>query len=234
MAYKGRAQETAAASLACEETFGVVLLSGGDVLDAVYHEVCGGTTAGADEVWDSPPIAGLVPVWDSDKDGGSPDLADEKQVAAFLFGPFAEGYCSPTGASYPKYARKYFRWTKTMSADELRSACGVSSVRSLEVIDRRKSGRVRKLRVTGDSGEKIFEKELPIRNTFGLYSGLFVMKPEIRGGHVASVQFAGAGHGHGVGLCQMGAWTMATRGQTWEQILAHYYRGARIEQIYRK
>lgn len=231
-AYKGMKLESAAGNRACDETLGVVLLADGDVMDGVYSNMCGGVTAGAEDVWDSDPMPGLVPVYD-DPQQARPNLGTDEAMAAFLQHPHANTFCDCANRGCANYAKKYYRWSKTIDAAALSRASGVGKVKDIRVTERRTSGRVRKLTFYGDGGSKTIEKELPIRHALDLWSGLFVVTTEKAGGYVRSATFTGAGNGHGVGLCQHGAREMALRGATYQQILAHYYRGAAIQKIYR-
>lgn len=234
-AYKGTKGETAASNAACDGTFGVVLTAAGEVLDGVYHNVCGGVTALPDDVWNSKPLPGFVAVYDAPGRPGTPDLSTDAAMARFLTSPPAGTFCDPAGkAGYPKYAQKYYRWQKSVTASRLQSAGGVGRVKDVRVVERRPSGRVRKLAIVGDRGTKIIEKELPIRNALDLWSGLFIVQTQKdSSGYVTSAVFTGAGNGHGVGLCQHGARVMASEGVSWDRILGHYYSGARLARIYR-
>jgi len=231
-AYKGIGEETPAIRKACDDTLGYVLVAGGDVLNAVYHNVCGGVTAGAEEVWDSKPIAGLSPVFDKQR-GGVVDLSSDAAVAEFINDPGTDMFCFPGNPNYANYAKKYFRWSKTLSGSEAGKMAGVGTITDIVVTQRMRSGRVRKLTVRGTNGSKTFEKELNIRNVFGLWSGLFVLDVQRSGNQISSVTFKGAGNGHGVGLCQHGAREIARRSGTFDQILGHYYPGAALQKIYR-
>jgi peptidoglycan hydrolase-like amidase len=233
MAYTGMKPETEVSNAAVDATTGYVLATGGKVLDAVYHNVCGGITAGAEDVWDCKPIPGLQSVLDARAGGGVSDLSSDGALGRLLVSEPANVFCSPGNPGYPSYARKYFRWTKDMDGEELERRCGVGRVRDIAVVERRPSGRVRLVRIVGERGEKTVERELPIRNLLGLWSGLFVMRTVKTQGSVSGVTFTGAGNGHGVGMCQMGAWMMAARGLKCEQILGHYYRGVQLSRIYR-
>jgi SpoIID/LytB domain protein len=233
MAYKGMNVETTAANDAVDATLGMVLVAAGEVLDAVYHNVCGGITAPAEDVWDSRPKVALETVLDTDRPRVPPDLSTDSALLRFLESGGSDSFCYPDSAGYPAYAKKYFRWEKTLSAEQLARACGVGPVTDIRVIERRPSGRVRKLEVTGTGGRRIIEKELPIRQMFDLWSGLFVLRTSKSAGRVVSATFVGGGNGHGVGLCQQGARVMAARGFKAEAILSHYYRSAQIRRIYR-
>jgi len=234
MAYRGDADVTPAMRCACEETRGQVLLADGQVLDAVFHTCCGGITAGAEDVWDSAPIPGLQPVWDQPYVAKPAFFSTEDDVVRFLMSPPGDSYCSSDHALYPEYARKYFRWSKSYSWRELEQIAGVGHLKDIRIAERRPSGRVRKLLFDGDRGTRVVEKELPIRRLLDLPSGLFVIKILRNSrGEPESVEFYGAGSGHGVGLCQMGAWTMAQKGATCSQILKHYFPRATLAQLYR-
>lgn len=232
-AYKGMSVETDKSNRACDETLGVVLLDGdGEVVNAVYHNVCGGVTAAADDVWEGGPVAGLTPVFDKIP-SARPSLSTDSAMRVFLSGDGQDYFCWPGNPDYANYAKKYFRWEKSYTGAQLARMSGVGKVRSIEVTERRPSGRVRKLTVVGDRGSKTTEKELPIRNQFDLWSGLFIMDVTMSGGYVSQVTFRGAGNGHGVGLCQHGAREIARRGGKFEQILKHYYPMTRAQKIYR-
>lgn len=231
-AYKGISEETQQIRQACDETLGYVLSVNGDVLNAVYHNVCGGVTAGAEEVWDSEPIPGLSPVFDTIK-GGPVNLSEEAACRQFLNDPGTQYFCYSGNPGCAEYAKKYFRWKKHLSGDEIAKIAGVGTLTDISVTQRMRSGRVRKLLVTGTSGSKTYEKELNIRHAFDLWSGLFVLDIERSGSSITGVTFTGAGNGHGVGLCQHGAREIARRGGTFDQILGLYYPGAMLKKIYR-
>ena len=228
MAYKGVSAENPACRQAVDETLGLALVVDNNVLDAVFHNVCGGTTAGSEEVWDGGAVPGLVPVLDDGRGRSAPDLSSDRAAAAFIASASPSLCCHPDNPGYPNYAKKYFRWEKTMTLDQVGRACGIGSARDVRVVKRTPSGRVRTLEISGSRGTKTIEKELPIRNTFDLWSGFFVV--EVSGN---SVTFRGAGNGHGVGLCQMGARAMAAKGAKFTQILQNYYPQASIKRIYR-
>lgn len=232
MAYKGAEGVTPAMRKACYETRGIVLTAGGKILDAVFHNMCGGITACAEDVWDSPHIAGLDSVWDGLRAHAAPMFRSEEEVSDFLASPPQGIFCCPEENTLPSYARKYFRWTRRLDNAELIRRCG-APLRDIRILERRPSGRVRKLALVTAAGTRVIEKELPIRRLFDLPSGFFILRVERDGAVIRSVEFRGAGSGHGVGLCQMGAWSMASKGFGFQAILEHYYPNARLSQIYR-
>jgi peptidoglycan hydrolase-like amidase len=231
MAYSGCDGVTPDMKRAALETRGLVLMADGQVLDAVFHTMCGGVTAGAEDVWDSPHIPGLEPIWDSARGSGRAYFSSEDEVARFILSPSSGCFCDPAAANFPSYARKYYRWTRSLDAVELRQRCG-GTVLDIRILERRSSGRVRKLEIVTTNGSRVIEKELPIRRLFDLPSGLFLLRvvPGSRG--VDSVEFTGAGSGQGVGMCQMGAWSMAEKGFSYEAILRHYFPTAKLGRLY--
>jgi len=202
----------------------------GRVIDAVYHNVCGGVTAGSEDVWSGPPEPGLVPVFDRPGARNIPVLTSDEAVARVLADTSMSSFCNSGQPGYPDYARKYYRWQIRLDAVELTRIGGVGRVRSIAVEERRASGRVRKLRITGDGGSRVIEKDKPIRDAFGLPSSFFVLRATQSGGYVSSVEFIGGGNGHGVGLCQMGRARWRQPGMTicgfWRTITA----GQQVEQ----
>ena len=147
-------------------------------------------------------------------------------VAAFIAHP-PSAYCGQSKLG----AGDRFRWTVTRSKDELDkllSKYGLGPIKSIEVLERGVSGRARALRVSGAARSEVIRGELRIRQTFGnLRSSLFVVEMQ-NGGAL----FHGAGFGHGVGMCQTGAIGRAQRGQSYEEILRHYFSGAEVARIY--
>jgi peptidoglycan hydrolase-like amidase len=136
----------------------------------------------------------------------------------------------------------FYRWRVRLGQDELlellRAKLGVSfgAVHKMEAVERGASGRIVRLRVVGESETMVIGKELEIRRALSpshLYSSAFVVESEgIEGGAPAAFTLIGAGWGHGVGLCQIGAALMAERGYDFRRILEHYYRGARLYGLY--
>jgi len=131
---------------------------------------------------------------------------------------------------------RFFRWEVRLTPEEVAKAAAhygaVGSVK--DIVPRRigTSGRVVELAVVGSEGEIVL-KGLKIRFALGLKENLFVIDRELdEGGNVKLFVFTGKGWGHGVGLCQVGAFGMARAGSSYGQILAHYYPGTLVEQVY--
>jgi stage II sporulation protein D len=133
-------------------------------------------------------------------------------------------------------ASRYFRWEVRLTPAELQKAIAthgsVGRVRDVEVRRLGVSGRVVELAVLGSEGELLLHG-LKIRWALGLRENLFVVERELDAkGDVARFVFNGKGWGHGVGLCQVGAYGMAQAGARFDEILRHYYTGVRIEKAY--
>jgi SpoIID/LytB domain protein len=155
----------------------------------------------------------------------------ETELRAWLaVGPSADGpWCAR-----PKEAQVNFRWQKTIDVAALAARAGIGALRDLVVLERGVSGRATKLRLAGDGGDKEIRGELEIRRALGnLKSAMFVLDiARDAGGHVTSLAATGGGHGHGVGMCQVGAVGMAAAGRKYDEILRQYYGVAHLRKLY--
>lgn len=236
--YAGVDAEDDRTSRAVDATRGEVMMADNNrIVHAFYSSNAGGHTENNENVWDVEPQdhlrgkadapAGDVP--DQFRDGISED-----QLEDFL------------DSDFPAHSREasvsssdFYRWEATASPSEVRSWLAardddVGPLVDAEVLERGVSARVVRLRVEGENGEAIVERELNVRRLFdGLRSGLFAMDVE-RGpdGRVREFQFRGAGFGHGVGMCQTGAVGMAEKGHGYRDILNHYYAGVEVRELY--
>ncbi len=119
-----------------------------------------------------------------------------------------------------------------------RSGIDFGRIINLEPVERGTSGRLIKMRVRGTAKTLVIGKELEIRrilSTSHLYSSAFTVERhdvDAATGIPASFTLHGAGWGHGVGLCQIGAAVMGARGYSYTQILNHYYPGANLTPLY--
>ncbi len=160
------------------------------------------------------------------------DLLHLYLVAGGLVGVAQE--VDPRGASYDR-SHNLSRWTRFRSDDELRLAVAGRlpgfDFRSFQVLLRGVSGRVGKIRLLGRDSESVDVEGLAVRWTLDLPDTLFVARRLVPGQGKAGWQFSGRGWGHGVGLCQVGAFGMARRGHDFRAILAHYYGGATLQSI---
>jgi len=242
--YGGVTKEKKRTSEAVDSTRGMVLLdSTGRVLDAVYSAVSGGFTENNDAAWPSPPNPNLRgrpdgPTGDRSWDPFRHGLNDSN-LREFLAHP---PLTFEAKSSFLK--ADTFRWTKKLSSRELDALVAkkldVGHVEKLDVLERGVSGRIVLLRILGDKGSAVVQRELPIRRLFGgLKSAMFVIDqcagsqctgPDRNGVFV----FRGGGWGHGVGMSQIGAIGRAEAGQDFRQILDHYFSNAGLQRLYGK
>ncbi|MBI2894381.1 MAG: SpoIID/LytB domain-containing protein [Deltaproteobacteria bacterium] len=239
--YGGLGRERERATAAVLATRGEVLFRPGSatLVGSVYHAACGGFTEDNDVVWPSradPQLRGHLDA----------DVARHPELERFAAGLRTDALLRqwlalspPTYCSTGRFARAaQMRWSTTMEAAEVDRLVNarhpVGRVLDLEPDGRGASGRLHALSIRGDRGTARVERELAIRQLFGnLKSASFVVDIErASNGNPLRFTFRGAGWGHGVGMCQTGAMSMAERGTTYRQILAHYFPGADLGRLY--
>ncbi len=213
-----------------------MVFHGAALADTVYGASCGGHTEDGGRVWQGSGHDYLKGVVDGPEGVRAyPDAArGEDAVRRFIESPPAGLYCGGT-----RYGRESFRWEKTVRFDDVRRAVreltgvDVGEVVALDPLERGVSGRVTRLRVTGRSAAVELSPELVIRKALGgLKSSLFVVDAQSDASGRRSFRFRGAGFGHGVGLCQVGAIGLAEQGKKYDFILKHYYPGTEAIRIY--
>jgi len=221
---------------AVRATAGEMLLFGGAICDTRFSKCCGGMTEAYATAWDDAEVPYLVSFPDGPVEPPSDleafirtsppafcNAADPDLIARILPG-------------FDQETRDFFRWTVAYAPEELgelvaaRLGIRLGSVVSLEPLARGPSGRIYRLRIVGEKGTLVVGKELEIRRALSrshLYSSAFVVDRDAEGRFVLT----GAGWGHGVGLCQIGAAVMAERGFGYREILAHYYPGTEVAAV---
>jgi len=238
---------------AVSDTRGTALLYGEEICDARYSKCCGGMTETYSAVWDDQDKPYLKPVYDgpgNEAPGQRLPLSVEVNAEDWIAStPVA--YC---GLATPELLARilpgfdqetsdFYRWQVDYAQQELteillaRLGVDFGRVHSLLALERGESGRIIKLRIVGEKRTLIIGKELEIRRALSrshLYSSAFVIRGarEHLSDYPARFSLVGAGWGHGVGLCQIGAAVMADRGHAHEEILSHYFAGAAISELY--
>jgi SpoIID/LytB domain protein len=232
---------------AVRETRGIVLTWGNEICDARYSKACGGLTEEFETAWDNARRPYLTSVTDAPVP--YPPVTTEQEAARWcLSAPGA--YCNTKDKAIlekilPALDREteaFFRWTVEYSREELeeilceKSGFDFGRLQAIEPLARGPSGRISRLRITGSKMSMIVGKELEIRRWLSrshLYSSAFVVQVAGAAGlNPERFVFHGAGWGHGVGLCQIGAAVMASRGVSAEQIVGHYFPGTTLERLY--
>lgn len=227
---------------AIDATRGQVLMYDGKVCDARFYKSCGGATELFENAWANEHYPYLEAVRD-EIGTPLPDLTIEENAQAFIrTSPSA--YCNTTDArvlsqvlnNYDQETKDFYRWTVRYTKEELseiireRSGIDFGEILDLVPIKRGPSARLYEMQIVGSKRTMVIGKELEIRKWLSrshLYSSAFVVDRNENGDFI----LAGAGWGHGVGLCQIGAAVMADKGYTYEQILAHYFPGSELKTI---
>jgi SpoIID/LytB domain protein len=227
---------------AIDATRGQVLMYDGKVCDARFYKACGGATELFENAWANEHYDYLEPVRD-EIGTPLPDLTIEENAQAFIrTSPSA--YCNTTDErilsqvlnNYDQETKDFYRWTVQYTKEELseiireRSGIDFGEILDLVPIKRGPSARLYEMQIVGSKRTMVIGKELEIRKWLSkshLYSSAFVVDRNENGDFILT----GAGWGHGVGLCQIGAAVMADKGYTYEQILAHYFPGSKLEII---
>jgi stage II sporulation protein D len=238
---------------AVRDTRGKVLVYGDDVCDARYSKSCGGMTEIYSAVWEDEDVPYLKPVYDgpgSEAPGHRLPLSVEVNAEDWISSsPLA--YCGMVTPDliarilpgFDQETRDFYRWEIEYSQDELneilRARLGIDfgRVRALVPLDRGESGRIIKLKIVGEKRTLVIGKELEIRRALSkshLYSSAFIVQAsrEQLSDYPTRFKLIGAGWGHGVGLCQIGAAVMADRGHGHEEILAHYFSSTSVTTLY--
>ncbi len=242
---------TTAAARAVSDTKGEVLTSAGEICDARFSKCCGGAFEEFQYCWDNVPHSYLTKGVDTIGTSASlPDLTDEAEAERWIR-QSPESFCNTSDRrilsqvlnGYDIETTNFYRWRVEHSQKELaglirqRSGTDYGDIIELRPLARGVSGRLWKLQIVGSKATKTIGKELEIRRTLSathLYSSAFVVDREDIDDNGIPRRFiiTGAGWGHGVGLCQIGAAVMSERGYSYQDILRHYYRGACIERKY--
>lgn len=244
--YQGAKREQQPSRQAIDTTFGETLISGDEICDARYSKICGGIIESYDKVWDERQVPYLVAGIDSDKEIDYP--AETEEAARKLIDGEPDVFCNTHIYKLPeKLAGLYgtkdlFRWTVSFERAELQKlitrklTTDFGELIDLKPVNRGPSGRIIYMDVIGSGRTIRVGKELAIRRILSeshLYSSCFYIEREYsETGAVNRFILKGAGWGHGVGLCQVGATVMALKGYNYKQILEHYFKNSRLEKLY--
>ncbi len=229
---------------AVRDTAGEVLLYEDEVCDARFSKCCGGVVESFENVWEDTPKPYLIPLYDAENESlANFDLTKEKETQAFI-GNSPQAFCNTKDAAilgevlndYDQETPHFFRWKIRYTEQELselvknRTGIDFGKIVALQPLERSYSGRIKRLKIIGEKRTFIVGKELEIRKTLStshLYSSAFVVE---RDG--SDFVLKGAGWGHGVGLCQIGAAVMGAKGYSYTEILHHYFKNVTIERVY--
>ena len=237
---------------AIKATRGQLLMNGKEICDARFSKCCGGVSEEYEYCWDNTHKPYLLSVVDNAPLGTAPaiDLTDEKTAQEWILSS-PEAFCNTKDAAvlgqvlnnYDQETQDFYRWTVDFKQSELaelirrKSGLDFGEIVDLQPLERGKSGRITRLKIVGTKFTRIIGKELEIRRTLSeshLYSSAFVVeRSEVMNNVPQHFHLVGAGWGHGVGLCQIGAAVMGEKGYLYTEILHHYYQNAAIEAQYK-
>lgn len=248
--YQGITREsTATVREAIKATWGQVLTHDGVLCDARFSKSCGGVFEQFENCWEPKHYDYLVARRDGSQPMDFPDLTVEENAREWIL-TAPPAFCNTSDKrilsqvlnSYDQETTDFYRWTVEYSQSELselirkRSGEDYGDIVDLIPVARGTSGRLYRLQIVGTKLTRIIGKELEIRRTLSpshLYSSAFVVEKEGEsGGLPEKFVLKGAGWGHGVGLCQIGAAVMGEQGYDYKQILLHYFIGATITTQY--
>lgn len=232
---------------AVEETCGVVLKYGGEVCDARFSKCCGGVTERFSACWEDVDYDYLQAFRDVDGQPPLPCLTTEVGAREWIESA-PPSFCATDDVKvlsqilngYDQETNDFYRWRVEYRQQQLsqlvarRSGIDFGTIEELRPLERGASGRIVRLQIVGSKASRIVGKELEIRRWLSethLYSSAFVVDKEVLADGSVLFVLKGAGWGHGVGLCQIGAAMMGEKGFTHEEILRHYYPGAVLERI---
>ena len=234
---------------AVEQTRGIVLLSSSNVCDARYSKCCGGITESFENVWESVRNPYLISVVDYkfEPENYPLDFSDEENSEKWIKGN-PPAFCNTNDSKilshilvdYDRETKDFFRWKVEYSQEELssiikeKSGVDFGNIIDLIPVERGYSARLVKLKIVGTKKTLTVGKELEIRRILSkshLYSSAFIVQ---KSGENIPDKFIlyGAGWGHGVGMCQIGAAVMAEKGYNFDEVLLHYFKNTELKKIY--
>ena len=234
---------------AVSATRGEVLMYKGAICDARFSKCCGGAFEEFQNCWENVKHPYLIRQRDSKTEKQLPDLTIEAEADKWIrTSPVA--FCNTQDKkilsqvlnNYDQETADFYRWKVSYSQQELselihqRSGIDFGQIIDLIPVERGTSGRLVRLKIVGTLRTLIIGKELEIRRTLStshLYSSAFVVDKEYGDELPSRFILTGAGWGHGVGLCQIGAAVMGEQGYKYEEILSHYYPGSTLEKQYK-
>ena len=232
---------------AVEETAGLVLKYAGEVCDARFSKCCGGMMELFSSCWEDENPGYLQALRDSDDKVSSLSLENEEAARRWIESE-PSSFCATSDKTilsqilngYDRETNDFYRWQVVYTQSELsaivyeRSGMDFGTVEELVPVERGPSGRITRLRVVGTKATRVVGKELEIRRWLSrthLYSSAFVVDKVTDKDDTVQFVLKGAGWGHGVGLCQVGAAVMGEKGASHVQILTHYYPGSVIDVV---
>ena len=219
-----------------DATWGQVLTYNGELCDARFSKCCGGQMEKFSTCWQDKDYDYLQPLDDAPDHGEGECFCNTRDKD--ILGQVLNNYDQET--------TDFYEWTEVLDPEEIgeiiekKFGVMMGPVKALEPLERGESGRICLLRIVGEHQKITIGKELEIRRLLSqthLKSSAFEVEyitaegtPVDQSQEWSHIRLHGHGWGHGVGLCQIGAAVMATRGYTYREILAHYYPNSLLDE----
>ena len=240
---------------ALKATCGEVLMYDENICDARFYKCCGGVTEKFDNVWEPvnhPYLTKVIDNEDTSHPSLTTDLTNEENAQAWILGN-PPAYCNTNDKQalsqvlndYDQETMDFYRWEVSLTQSEIKAlllrkvGIDVGNVLDLVPVERGVSGRLIRLKIVGDKQTITIGKELEIRKVLSeshLYSSAFITEKVLPSTENTNIPDAfvlkGAGWGHGVGLCQIGAAIMGKKGFAYKEILIHYFPHTEIKKLY--
>ena len=236
---------------AVRATRGRLLMHGNKICDARFSKCCGGATEEFENCWEDKHHPYLTSIRDASQEENHPlpDLTKEEEADRWIR-QAPPSFCDTRDKKilsqilnhYDQETSDFYRWQLQYTQEELAELIRTNTktdygdILDLVPIQRGPSGRIWKLKIVGSLKTFTIGKEMEIRRVLSdshLFSSAFVVdKREMKDGIPQYFLLSGAGWGHGVGLCQIGAAVMGEKGYKYDEILLHYYKGAEIRKFY--
>jgi len=252
--YQGIANLNQESIKAAKNTRGIILVHDDKICDTRYSKSCGGMSENNENVWDTDPKPYLISVVDS-KSSENNDITSEKGFRQWIKRE-TSSFCGPEFIPESELTKflgsvdvkgQYFRWKISYNNEEITDLINSKTkkrfrnISSLFPLKRGKSGRITELEIVGEANDGssdsiLIESEYEIRRILHhefLYSSAFTVETNSDDENKKNrFTLRGAGWGHGVGLCQIGALGMALDGEKTDEILLHYYHSSKMRSTY--
>lgn len=239
-------------------TYGRVLMYEGVICDARYSKSCGGVMESFSTIWGGDERAYLRVKADAEDDPEEWEkpLSEDENFKKWIDST-PHTFCSPSvipEEELKKYLGgvdeqgRYFRWEEQISQQEMTANMNryhdilAKAIQKIEILQRGGSGRANKIAVhyldkDAEIRTLVIQDEFGIRQSLHkkfLYSSAFTVEEQAKDKNGIPTEFIlkGAGWGHGVGLCQIGALGMSLQGYSAQEIVQHYYPGSELKKIY--
>lgn len=240
--YRGTRYVQETSARAVNECLGETLFHNNRVCDARYAKSCGGVMESFEHVWENIKVPYLISGIDGEFDLDYPLYSEEKARAYIDANP--DVYCNTDKYKLPKmleFSNHLFRWKIEYTREELEEIIAektgedIGELQDIVPLERGESGRLKYINIVGSKKKLRIGKELAIRRVLSknhVYSSCFYVEKTVDRGRLTHITLVGAGWGHGVGLCQVGATIMAQKDFSYQEILAHYFKNSSLIKIY--